>query len=172
MAAQKNRVRNYIEEFIKGYHNAIISSKFTEDIIVFLEIEESFDDFDIRVNSLSFAKKLAAVVKEKLAQPIAVGLGKGYVGIENLSKSYDEAVAALRSAAADMKVKHYEDILEGSVQSDRVIFHNRAISGEEKELESLLHNANSAGNEILSKAKKFIKNNYKRDITLEEVADR
>jgi two-component system, response regulator YesN len=171
MPAHKMKVKDYIEEIIKGYHNTIISNKFTEDIIVFLEIEEIFDDFDVKLNALSLAKRLMAVVKEKLAQPMAVGIGKGYEGVENLSKSYDEAVAALQAAAADMRVKHYDDIVESAAQMSTMNSPNKVIISEQKVGESLLRNTNSISKEILVKAKDFMRKNYKRDITLEEVAE-
>jgi two-component system response regulator YesN len=139
-------IKDYIKEYLSNSYNLICSCLFTKEIVGFVEVSKEHNDYEMRVNSISLLRRLADIIKEKFDVSILIGIGKIYCGIENFGKSYNEALISLNHDSPDMRVKHFEDISAAK-----------------------LINAGSQKN-LVSKAIEYIKSNYNKDITLDEVA--
>ncbi len=165
----KSKAKEYIEEVIKTYHNAIVSSVFTEDIIIFIENDNDSDNYSTRLNSISLGRKIAEEMKEKLGLSITVGIGKAYSGIENLWTSYNEAVKASQYNGIAMKVKHYEDISTSLEVIEKSEVKNYDIIAE-YDHKAADKRSNNSHSELMLNSRSFIEKNYNTEITLEEVA--
>lgn len=154
----KLEVKGCLEEFTKPHYDAIISSMFTKNIVMFVQCSENSDEYSMKLESISLARKIEDTIKKKLGIHITIGIGRVYNGIEKLYISYSEA---LSSSVSD--IKHYED-------SDDKTKEEQKSKLTEQEFTSIARKINSEHEELLEKAKEFIKENYNKDITLEETA--
>lgn len=152
----KGKVKNYLEGFIKPNYNAVISSMFTNDIVMFIQSSSDLDEYTMKLEAVAFARKIADVIRKKFDVSIKVGIGKNYSSMERLSKSYKEALNALEFGEGD--IKHYDDIKFSPDFNSKIL--EPAIDKK----------SNSDYDELLIKAKEFIEKNFNKDITLEETA--
>lgn len=152
----KNQVKNYLEGFIKPDYNAVISSMFTKDIVLFIQSSLASDDYTMKLETVALARKIADVIRKKFEVSVKIGIGRTYSSIERLSKSYNEALNALEYSEGD--IKHYDDVKAAPDFNSKVI---------EPAIDRKL---SSDYDELLLKAKEFIEKNFNKDITLEETA--
>lgn len=152
----KNQVKNYLEGFIKPDYNAVISSMFTKDIVMFIQSSSASDDYNMKLEAVALARKIVDVTRKKFEASIKIGIGKAYSSIERLSKSYNEALNALESSDGD--IKHYDDVKAAPDFNSKIL---------EPAMDRKL---SSDYDELLLKAKEFIEKNFNKDITLEETA--
>lgn len=157
----KNAIKEYIREFAQGFNRTILSSFPTADIVMFIEVDRFYNEEEQDGQSIELASKLAEVIKEKFGVDVSIGVGRVYRGIENLNKSYDEAVVAVRYDKEGTKIKHYQHV---SVKRN-ALCQEECESGSE---ESISNRENQEG--IILKSIEYIKNHYNNEITLEEVA--
>lgn len=152
----KSRVKNYLEGFIKPNYNAVISSMFTNDIVMFIQSSSDLDDYTMKLEAVALARKIVDVIRKKFESSVKIGIGRTYSSIERLSKSYNEAFNALEYSDGD--IKHYDDVKAAPYFNSKVI--EPAIDKK----------SNGNYDELLLKAKEFIEKNFNKDITLEETA--
>lgn len=152
----KNQVKNYLEGFIKPDYNAVISSMFTKDIVLFIQSSLASDDYTMKLETVALARKIADVIRKKFDVSVKIGIGRTYSSIERLSKSYNEALNALEYSEGD--IKHYDDV---KAAPD---FNSKGIEP------AIDRKLSSDYDELLLKAKEFIEKNFNKDITLEETA--
>ena len=157
----KLAIKEYIKELIQGSNKVILSSFFTADIVMFIEMNDSYNEEDVMQESLELGNRLVDVIKEKFGVNITIGIGRVYRGIDNLNKSYDEAAVSICCENCKTRIKHYEDIYT----------HSNEVSDGEKESNCYEIVSNGETQEgLISKAVEYIKINYNSEITLEEVS--
>jgi two-component system, response regulator YesN len=161
----KFKVNDFAREYLKRQNNAISSCTFTDDIIIFIEIEKGNEVNEGLSSIETAARKIIDSIKEKFNLQIFVGIGRIYSGIERLSRSYKEALITVNSSNEEFNIRHFKDL---------VIANNNleAIAIAEKNL-FLVNDIEvfDEGKNIIMNAVEYINNNYKRDIMLEEVAN-
>lgn len=167
----KSKILDYSREYISGFQKVIINHLITENIVLFIEIDESFDENTIKMNSISIARRLGEILKNKFRVDTGFGIGKPYGGIENLYKSYKEAMAALSEYASDKSVIHFGDNSPLKEASD-ILYNSAVLTGSQLLIVDNNISKVSSDNqkEVIRKAVKYMKENYNKDIMLEEVA--
>lgn len=154
----KSKVKSCLEEFIKPHYDAIISSMFTKNIVMFVQCSENSDEYAIKLESVSLAGRIAEAIRKKIGINISIGIGRNYNSIERLSKSYSEALSSSGSG-----INHYEDFNDSNKEDQKSKLAEQDFTAADRRI-------NSEHGELLEKAKEFIKENYNKDITLEETA--
>lgn len=159
----KFRINDYEREYLKRQNNAISSCIFSGDIVIFIEIPKDFILENIEKEIENNTKKIIEGIKEKFNIHVNAGVGGIYLGIENLSKSFREALVMVtgeKNGEASIYFKDFSGFAESEVghQSDRTIKDKSENSSYDE------------GRNMILRAVEYINNNFKKDIMLEEVA--
>ncbi|MCX7708584.1 MAG: response regulator [Clostridia bacterium] len=88
----------YIRDAIKYCCRCLVGPVMLNRIVVFVPCEVSDDEYNYRLEALNIARNIYAKISEKVDADFCVGIGRIYTGIENLSRSYDESLKAIRYA--------------------------------------------------------------------------
>lgn len=159
----KFKINDYEREYLKRQNNAISSCIFSDDIIIFIEAPKNYE-LDSNENEVEIiSNKIVDNIKEKFNIQVSVGVGSIYKGIENLSKSFREALIAVSIENEESATNYFKSISEARDISD--------IQMKEKKILSRNGRDNfDEGRNVILKAVEYINDNFKKDIMLEEVA--
>lgn len=160
----KFKINDYLREFLKRQNNAISSCIFTDDILIFLEVNKKNSPEDIVLYKETIARKIVDNIKEKFNTQIFAGIGSVYNGIEKLSISYKEALITVSLSNDEFNIKCFEDISELNDIDSIIIKDGHALPSNGKE-------NYDEGRNIILKAIGYMNANFKKDIMLEEVSN-
>jgi len=155
------KIKEYIDEFYRGFCNSLVYQIDMEVICVFCEVKKEYTKES--QDCLVIARRLLHYMCERFDINTYIGIGTIKEGIENLKQSYKEAKDSIIKCSEKNKIILYE---KENVEYDKSeknvaqkIQENIAQKDEEKE-----------NNKIVKEALKYINNNFNKEITLELIA--
>lgn len=154
---EKQEFHEMFDFTLKKLTPCLVGSPLLDRSFAYIPARDSSDDYKIRNASIEIAKKLRDRIGGCLKINFKIGIGGAY-DIENLSKSYSEALIA-SNFSTDFEVIHYEDIVSLSEKD--------SLYPEAKEkllLQKLLRNDKAGVIDIYEDIFWWLSINYKDDI--------
>ncbi|MCX8131793.1 MAG: response regulator [Clostridia bacterium] len=99
----------YFRDTIKRFCKCIVGPVMLNRIIAFVMEDSQEEEYDHRLKALKVAEQIYEIITEKTGADFQIGIGKSYKGIENLCRSYEESVKAIKKAGSK-GVVHYMDL--------------------------------------------------------------
>ncbi|WP_432402451.1 response regulator [Wukongibacter sp. M2B1] len=123
----KKRIENKIRECLKKNFDCIVSKGVLNNIVGVIRIENEQDTYKLRSVSIDFAREVTCKIENETNVIMKVGIGNEYKGLEKSSKSYKEALIALKVDSPSKKVNHFADINVGNIFNEEYPFEKEAV---------------------------------------------
>lgn len=139
----KKRIENKIRESLKKNFDCIVSKGVLNNIVGVIRIDDELDTYKLRSLSIDFAREVTCKIENETNVIMKAGIGNEYEGLESSSKSYKEALIALKVNSPSRKVNHFADISIGNIYNEEYPFEkenalaekiNMGLLGESQEL--------------------------------------
>jgi two-component system response regulator YesN len=105
---EKQRFYDIFSMELKGVVPCLIGPSLLDRTVAYIPVHQNMDPYEIRNMAIDTAKKVTERVSKLVGISYKVGVGRSY-GIENFSKSYNEAYMAASVTNGDLTT-HFEDI--------------------------------------------------------------
>lgn len=116
-----------IRDTIKYRCRCLVGPVMLNRIVVFIPCESGGEEYNQRLDALNIAESIFEKISEKLEADFCIGIGRTYNGIENLSRSYEESLKAIRYAGGK-DVVHIMDVpSEGSFNSEYPVMKEKLL---------------------------------------------
>lgn len=108
----------YFRDLLKTRLKALIGPVMLNRIVIFIPSYKSGDEYLQRLEAVEIAEYIYNKLSEKTEADFYIGIGRIYKGLENLSRSFEESLKALRYTA-DKGFVHIMDVpVEGGISSE------------------------------------------------------
>lgn len=131
-----------------------------ERVTLWVELDTPVDEYRIRLWSLELGRRLRDKVRDQTGVRLRVGIGRPYPGLEGLTRSHREALAALDFEGVSEKVNHYGDL---TVQQELPPLADGATA-------PVRWRPTPAVLRAVERGKQYVREHFATDITLERVA--
>lgn len=99
----------FIRNTIKSRIKCMVGPVMLNRIVIFVPSEQHKDEYTHRIDAVSIAEDILDKLPEKLNADFKIGIGKCYRSFDNLARSYEESLKALRYARGK-GVMHIMDV--------------------------------------------------------------
>lgn len=103
----------YFRDVIKLRCKCLVGPVMLNRIVVFITANRNEDEYSQRLEALNIAQYVFNKISEKVNIDFYIGIGRKYIGLENLHKSYEESLRAI-SCTNSKGIVHISDISEES----------------------------------------------------------
>lgn len=98
MSVKSQSFYPYFRDTIKNICRCIVGPVMLNRIVVFIPSDYRGDEYSHRLDMLNIASLLYDRISEKVDSDFYIGIGRCYKGLENLQRSYEESLKAIRCA--------------------------------------------------------------------------
>lgn len=118
----KKRIENKIRESLKKNFDCIVSKGILNNIVGVIRIDDTLDTYKLRSLIIDFAREVTCKIEKETDVIMKAGIGNEYEDLGNSSKSYKEALIALKVDSPSRKVNHFADINIGNIYNEEYPF--------------------------------------------------
>lgn len=157
LSTGKREIYEAAKNFMKLKLSCIAGPMIGNQIAFFAAANHNKQGYSQRMDSIDLARELKGFMEKRFGLSVSIGIGSTQNKPEGLRHSYHEAVLALAEKNINANVRHYEDILLNP---------QLQMIDEATQLEQ--------GNktmDVIERARKFINENYREDISMEQTAE-
>lgn len=89
----------YLREAFKGKCKCLISPLMLDSFFVFIQAHPKEDEYAMKLEAIGIAEYVYNLLAEKTGADVVVGIGRVYRTAENISRSYEESIRAVKFLA-------------------------------------------------------------------------
>lgn len=150
----------YLASLVRTHCTCAVGAWTENQATIMVELDLPIDEYAIRTWSTELARRLRERIKEHTGVRLRIGIGQPYAGLTNLTRSYEEALAAYRFEGISHKVNHFGDLkVQGELETDL------PAAGP-----ALTWRPTPAVLRAVEAGKRYVEEHYADEVTLERVA--
>ncbi len=89
----------YLRDLLKGRCKCFVGPSILNRVIVYIPVASGTDEYKQRLGAVSIAEYIYGQISEKADVDFFIGIGRTYIGFDNIYRSYEESLRAIRYAS-------------------------------------------------------------------------
>ena len=132
----------YLRDILKGRCKCFVGPNILNRVIVYIPVTSGTEEYKQRLGAVSIAEYVYDQISEKADVDFFIGIGRNYIGFDNIYRSYEESLRAIRYAQEKgfyhiMDIPVEKEMLEKyPIQKEKLMLERVALGDTEISLQS------------------------------------